>query len=219
MTKIKAAIFDMDGLLIDSEPFWREAEIKIFNELGVPMTDAMCESVMGLRIDEVIEHWYNRYPWQSNSLDQVKMDIINEVERLIHLRGDAMDGVIYILDYFKKRNIKIALASSSFYRLIDAVLDKLQIRHYFDVIQSAEKLQYGKPHPEIFIHTREKLGLRYNECLVFEDSLHGVIAAKAARMKVVAVPDPKNQKAEFCVADAVLKSLNNFSESIGKELE
>ncbi len=213
MEQSKAAIFDMDGLLINSEPFWREAEINIFHKLGVPMTESMCESVMGIRIDEVVDHWFHQYPWEGPDQHQVKEMIIREVERLIFEKGEALPGVYDILKFFKKKDFKIALASSSSYRLINAVLDKLQIRDYFEVIQSAERLKFGKPHPEIFIYTKDKLNVRYSNCIVFEDSIMGVVAAKASRMKVVAVPDLENLNPQFCLADLTLKSLENFSES------
>ena len=109
----------------------------------------------------------------------------------------------------------MALASASAMSLINAVLDKLAVRKYFNVIQSAENVRYGKPHPEIFLTTAESLGTSPTECLVLEDSIYGVIAGKAAQMKVIAVPDKELAgRREYGVADAVLKSLDEIDDEL-----
>ena len=103
--------------------------------------------------------------------------------------------------------------------LINAVLDKLCVRQYFNVIQSAENVKYGKPHPEIFLTTAASLGAKPEECLVLEDSIFGVIAGKAASMKVIAVPDKELAgRREYGVADAVLHSLTEIDEELFNRL-
>jgi len=204
----KAILFDMDGVLIDSEPFWKAAEKRVFAEVGITMSTEMCNLTMGYRINEVTEYWYARLPWEGKTKEAVAEGIVKEVIGEIKQNGKAMPGVEQLLLWLKENNYKVALASSSSMIIIDAVLDKLGIRRFFDVIQSAEYEEYGKPHPAVFIAAAKRLKINTTYCLVIEDSVNGVIAAKAAKMKAVAVPDEsiKNDK-RFMIADLIVGSL------------
>ncbi|CAN5918488.1 hexitol phosphatase HxpB [soil metagenome] len=209
---LQAVIFDMDGLLIDSEPHWRAAEIEIFGALGLILTEEQCMQTMGLRLDEVVRHWHERHPWQQRSLKEVESEILQAVEDRVNLYGTAMEGVAEILELFRRQNFRIALASSSSLRLITFVLRKLGIREAFEVVHSAEFEEYGKPHPAIFLSTARQLGLPPTQCLVFEDSFNGLIAAKAARMKAVAVPEGDAfAQTRYDFADLKLRSLSEFN--------
>jgi len=215
----KAVIFDMDGLLIDSEPLWRKAEIEIFPKVGIQLTPEDCFKTQGLRIDEVVALWHSRHPWSNISQADLTQQIVDRVIELILEEGQPLQGVEYIIGFFKERNIKIALASSSSYNIIEAVLKTLQIKEHFGTIHSAEEEKWGKPHPAVFITAAEKLAIDPQHCLVFEDSLFGVIAAKAAKMKVIAIPEGTNKtNNKFNVADGIIDSLNNFDEKLLRQL-
>ncbi len=206
--KIKAVIYDMDGVLIDSEPLWIQSEIEIFAGLGITLTHEMCAKHMGLRTEEVVELWYELMPWKGKSKEEVNRDILERVTRLILTKGVPLEGVEGSIKHFKTKGLKIALASSSAKSLIDTVIKKLKITEAFEVVNSAEHLEYGKPHPEIFIKTAKDLRLRPRECLVIEDSFNGVLAAKAAKMKVIAIPDKEHRNDKgFVIADHILNSL------------
>lgn len=214
-TMIEAIIFDMDGLLIDSEPFWRLAEIKVFKEYGITLTEKDCRKTTGMRVDEVVKHWAGVYPQSRLNVQVVVADILDSVARLITEKGAPLPGVMEAIDFCKEKDLKKAVASASNYALIYKVLDHLKIKNEFDVIQSAEHMDYGKPHPEVFIETAHKLNVNPENCLVFEDSVPGVIAAKAARMKVIAVPDHENfNKKGYCIANHKLESLKDFNAEI-----
>lgn len=218
---IKAVIFDMDGLLIDSEPFWRDAEIAEFAKVGITLTPEIAMQTMGLRISEVVLQWYEKHPWDKDEhpLPAVSDRIVKEVIRLIQLNGEPLAGVHEIIEFFTARSLKLALASSSDMALIEAVLEKLDIRHHFEVVHSAQFEAYGKPHPAVFLTTAERLGISPQQCLVLEDSLNGVISAKAARMKCLAVPeDAMRQEKRFVIADTVLHSLTEFNDSVWEGL-
>lgn len=188
---IRAAIFDMDGVLIDSEPFWREADIKTFATVGLQLTEEMCLQTMGLSCIGSVHYWYQRYPWQSNkSFEQIKDEIEAYVVKCIKESGKPMPGVEHILDYFESKDILLALASSSYMHIIDAVLDKLNLRNRFKIAHSAQFEKAGKPEPDVFLTTAKLLGVKPEECLVFEDSINGVKAGLSAGMSVVAVPEP-----------------------------
>lgn len=212
---IKAVIYDMDGLIIDSEPLWREAEIAIFQSIGVPMTEVMCLEVKGTRLDEVVHYWHLRYPWEGPSKKEIENKIIDEMIRLIMEKGQPLPGVHESLSLFKALGLKIALASSSSSRIIEAVLKTMQIKEAFEIIQSAETEPFGKPHPGVFITTANKLSIEVSDCLVLEDSLNGVIAGLAAKMKVIAIPESVEQHdVRFNVAHKQLNSLIELNSGI-----
>ncbi len=207
---IKAVIYDMDGVIINSEPLWREALIECFNQVGFDFNQEKCRKTQGMRLIEVVEYWYAEQPWKGKSIIEVEQMILQKVTHLIAEKGIAMQGVNESIDFFKNKGYKIALASSSATSLINAVLNKINIKDKFQVINSAENLDFGKPHPEIFIKTAQQLGVKPINCLVIEDSFHGVLAGKAALMKVIAIPDDEAKNdARFNIADF---KLNNLSE-------
>jgi mannitol-1-/sugar-/sorbitol-6-/2-deoxyglucose-6-phosphatase len=217
---IDAIIFDMDGVLIDSEPLWKIAEKKAFAKVGITLTTAMCNLTMGYRVNEVVDYWYEKFPWKDKAKKDVENDIVEICLNEIRTTGREMEGVTECLLRLKKSNYRLALASSSSTKIIDVIIDQLSIRHFFEVIQSAENEEFGKPHPAVFLTTAKKLKVNPQNCLVIEDSVNGVIAAKACRMKVIAIPDKELAgDKRFAIADVILKSMVDFniSEAI-KEL-
>jgi HAD superfamily hydrolase (TIGR01509 family) len=210
-TTVDAIIFDMDGLLIDSEPLWRIAEVETLSAVGVPITEEDAVETTGLRTDEVVELWYTRYPWPDPPKKAIEARIITRLIALTRERGTLMPGVRETLEAVSGAGYPLAIASSSASEIIAAVLDTLGIAAYFQVAQSAEHEPYGKPHPGVYIEAAQRLGIAPWRCLAFEDSPNGVIAAKAARMRCIAVPDPALQNdRRFQAADLILPSLSEF---------
>ncbi|MBP6732504.1 MAG: hexitol phosphatase HxpB [Chitinophagales bacterium] len=206
-----AVIYDMDGLMIDSEPFWRQAEMKVFATVGLNLTEQDCIETTGFRFDEVVEHWWHRQPWQGKTKAQIHDEVLDEMENAITHHAHGMTGLLQSLDFFKAKGVKMAVASSSAMRLIKATVKKLKIESYFDILVSAEHETYGKPHPAVFLRTAEMLKVRPERCLVLEDSFNGLLAAKAAKMKCILVPDPSNFSNEkFVIADWKLNSLEEI---------
>lgn len=209
--KIQSAIFDMDGLLIDSEPLWYESAVEVFNPLGIMLTPERYASSIGLRTTEFVDHWFSRYQIDMSLAPQTVVAINNVVVEKIHQQGEAMPGVMQVLEQLKKQGLSIGLATSSPVRLIDVVVDKLGIREYFSALNSAEALVHGKPHPQVYLDCASALGTVPVACLCFEDSFYGMIAAKAARMTCIVVPMAEfRQEARFQAADQVLQSLEEF---------
>jgi len=206
-----AAIFDMDGLLVDSEPLWRRAEQAVFPKVGLRLTDRMCMQTMGTRVDEVVRHWYCVQPWAGPSPAEVADEIVQTVISLVRAEGALMPGAVQALEFFAARAVPAALASSSSPRLIDAVVDTLEIRRYFRLLVSAEDEPLGKPHPGVFLRTAAALHADPGGCIVFEDSFAGMIAGLAARMRVVVVPDRLHfDDPRFGAAHLKLRSLAEF---------
>ncbi len=210
---IDAVIFDMDGVLLDSEPFWQEAEMEIFASVGIYLTREQCIETTGLPVNNVVAYRYNQKPWNRKSLEQVTDEILAGVELRVRQRAVLLDGVTDVLSFLKERNIPAALASSSSMRLINTVLKKFSMENEFSVVHSSEQEEYGKPHPAVFLKTAKNLHISPDHCLVIEDSFNGLIAAKAARMRTVVVPMAEQwNESRFNIADIKLKSLRELSE-------
>ena len=144
---IDTVIFDMDGLLIDSEPLWGQAMREVFASVGVELSMELASHTTGLRTAEVVDYWHNYFKWKGKSTEQVTNEIIDSVTDKIIKKGKPMKGLDYILDFFEKRKFKMGLASSSPLRLIDAATTHFGIKDRFQVISSAEFESHGKPHP------------------------------------------------------------------------
>jgi len=185
--KFKAVIFDMDGTIIDSEPMWQQAEIAAFGSVGLKLTVEDCKKTIGVRIDQVVQFWYDQFPWQGVSLDEMRDQILAQMVRTIGEQGEAKAGVYEALDLLKGEGIPLALASASFMLTINATLERLKLVDTFRVVHSAQFEERGKPDPAVFLTTARKLGIAPADCLVFEDSLNGIRAAKAAGMACCAV--------------------------------
>lgn len=213
--KFSAAIFDMDGLLIDSEPLWQQAGSTMLQQYGITLTEEEYNRTTGLRTPEWVDYWFTHFSIDKQGakdaaklVEQTALDLISE-------HGVGMAGVEYILDFFKANKFQIGLASSSPMRLIDAVVDKLNIRSYLSAITSAEHLPYGKPHPQVFLNCAELLNVPPTICICFEDSFNGMVAAKAARMQCVVVPAPHvHHQGRWDAADCKLTSLLNFNQQL-----
>ena len=217
---LAAAIFDMDGLLIDSELLWQEAEIEVFEEVGVPLTRSECMETKGRRVDDTVAHWYARRPWRGATEREVAERLVTRVVDLIRDRGRPKAGAAHALEFFRRKGLLRALATSSGRPVIQAVLERLGLAREFAVIHSAVDEEFGKPHPAVYLTTASLLGVEPGRCLALEDSIHGVLAAKAAGMKCVAVPDASSEPrgvearlgSKLVDADLVLRSLEELDE-------
>jgi HAD superfamily hydrolase (TIGR01509 family) len=207
----EAVIFDMDGVIIDSEPLWKIAMEEVFSGLGSRLKKEDFQKTVGLRIDEVIHYWNIKEQWGIPDESEVEEAIIIKMERLIAAKPAALEGVIDTLNYLKLRNIPVGLATSSSSRLIKVVLDKLEIKHLFNFVHSAEMEQYGKPHPAVYLSVAKKLAVLPEKCLVIEDSLNGIISAKAAKMTAVCIPEKTHHiEPKLILADYKFESMTDF---------
>jgi mannitol-1-/sugar-/sorbitol-6-/2-deoxyglucose-6-phosphatase len=184
-----AVIFDMDGVLIDSEPLWKIAMEEVFSSHGSKLTKQDFQRTVGLRIDEVIAYWHKHEGWKDVSPETVEKEIVMKMVELIRENAQPLPGVVETLDHLRNSGKKVGLATSSYEILIQTVLRELNIADYFDFTHSAEHEAYGKPHPAVYLTVANSLGIDPVRCLVVEDSLNGIISAKAARMKVVCIPE------------------------------
>jgi mannitol-1-/sugar-/sorbitol-6-/2-deoxyglucose-6-phosphatase len=212
---IRAVVLDMDGLLIDTEPVWRSAEKDVFADLGIELTEADLLDSTGVRIDELAAV---RLPLDGPGPAEVADRITNQVVDYVKRAGEPMPGVPEAIALFGRSDLRLAIASSSPERLIDAVCTRLRLVD-IDVRCSALDEAHGKPAPDVYLAAARRLGLSPARCLALEDSPSGVVAAKDAGMTCVAVPDPLlTGDPRYRRADLVLSSLTELTEPLLRSL-
>lgn len=208
---ITTVLFDMDGLLLDTEPLWGESMLRVAEKHNIPITAQKFKETTGLRIYEVTDYWAIKYPWQGSTPVEVADEILDDIIATSKEKGSVLRGVKKALELLKEHNYKIGLASSSPARMIDELVTHFGIKQYFEVITSADVAELGKPHPAVFLDCAAALGSSPLQCAVLEDSVNGMIAGKAARMKVIVVPDAIHfDDPRFALADAKLSSMEDF---------
>ena len=210
--QILAAIFDMDGLLIDSEPLWDQAELEVMATLGVDTSRRHeLPDTLGLRIDLVVALWFAQQPWNGPSLDEVTQRMITRAMTLVEEKRPLLPGVADAIALCKAQGLKVGLASASPLRMLDRVLTLFDLREQFDVLASAEHLPYSKPHPQVYLDAAAKLGVDPLCCVTLEDSVNGMVATKAARMRSIVVPAEENRSdARWALANVRLNSLTEL---------
>lgn len=215
---IQAVIFDMDGLLIDTEPEWQVLERDFVRQkTGIVLTPDMQKQTLGLRTIEMIRHWYAFKPWSKPDFSGDEKELDQKMKAYYTKDAVLMKGVREILSFFRNKKIRIALASSSPFFLIHTFLDHFGLDSFFDICHSAEEEEYGKPHPAVYLTTARLLGTEPSCILAFEDSCNGLISAKKAGMKTVFIPDKRHFNPEcLSFSDLMLESLLDFGD---KEFE
>lgn len=208
LSNFDGVIYDMDGVLTDSEPLWKIAMEDVFKSVGCLLTKEDFQRTVGLRIDEVTVYWHQVAPWPDVSPKEVENAIVQRMIELLTVRATPLPGVVESLEFFASKGLKIGLATSSYQVLIDCILDTLQIRHFFQTVHSAEYELFGKPHPAVYLTAAKNLDLDPRRCLVIEDSLNGIISGKAARMTVFCVPEKTHHpEPKLILADAQFDDL------------
>lgn len=216
---VTAVILDMDGLLIDTEPVWRAAEASVFATLGIELSENDLLDSTGQTIAELVPVWRQRQrpagprdgaePSDAEIADRITDQVIEHVAA----EGGPMPGVPEAIALFRRLGLRLAIASSSPRRLIDAVCERLGLTE-IEVRCSALDEVNGKPAPDVYLAAARALRVAPARCLAIEDSAHGVAAAKSAGMRCIAVPDPLlDGDPGFHQADAVLTSLRSLDEA------
>lgn len=206
---MEAVIFDMDGVIIDSEPFWKMAEFEIFSSLGVQLCPELCLQTQVMTTTEVTRFWYQKFPWTGKTLVEVENEVIKLVDCLIRKEGAEIKGAIHLIKTFKQMGYKIGLATNSPNCLISAVLERLNIASLFDAVSSSEQETKGKPDPAVYLTTARKLNVAPKNCIAFEDTYSGLIAAKTAGMKTIAlVPEYDHNSIIMGLADQYITTFD-----------
>ncbi len=216
---IKAIIFDMDGVLIDSENLWQQAEQDLFREVGAHISDDLLEQTRGLRSVEMVDHWCRKFSVTTETpevlLERYDRRMIEELRTRVPLMEGAEEAILF----FREKGLPLGLASCSAMNQIEAAMEKHGLSGYFEFMISASGEMPGKPHPEIYLQAAKKMGLEPTECLAIEDSFFGVSSAKAAGMKVLAMPDPQEYNQErFGLAHLKIRSLSEINDILFEKI-
>jgi len=211
--RLNTVIFDMDGLLIDSEPCWQEAGMETLLQFNVTLSPVQYHHTTGLRTREWLDYWFGHFGIGKERIPAAEAALHQHVIEKIKSQASPLPGVHEIIAFFKARDFRVGLATSSPLSLVNVVVEKLGIAGEFEAVASAEHLPYGKPHPQVYMDCAASLAVSPLQCLAFEDSFNGVIAAKAARMTCVAIP-VKDQAhlSKWGAADLKLGSLLDFTD-------
>jgi HAD superfamily hydrolase (TIGR01509 family) len=184
----KGAIFDMDGLLFDSERIYKNSWIETAKYFGKERGAELAERVSGAGEAGCRQAIKEFYP--DVDVDEFFMHVVNTAVKIFENDGvDMMPGVLEILNFFKENNVKMAVASSSSIEVINRNIEHADIKKYFSAIVSGDDIEHGKPAPDIFLKAAKKINLPASDCYVFEDSFNGIKGAYAAGCAPIMIPD------------------------------
>jgi HAD superfamily hydrolase (TIGR01509 family) len=210
---IQAILFDLDGLMVDSEPHSLRSWEAVLAERGVQLDQLTIDSILGLRIDATARTLIDKYhlPDTVQGLGDAKTEY-----QIAHLDGNVppMPGLLELLDEIDQRGLKKAIASSGMRRYVEAVLRVNDLLDRFSVIITGDQVAHGKPAPDVFLAAARALNVEPRHCLVLEDAPAGVRAAKAGGMTCIAIPDHSVAHLELSQADRIATSLHEVQASL-----
>ena len=188
LTNKKAVIFDLDGTLVDSMWMWKAIDIEYLGKFGIDLPLTLQKDIEGMSFSETAVYFKETFQLQ-DSLEEIKADWNRMAYEKYTKEVPLKKGAKEFLDYCKLHGIKLGIATSNSRELVDAALEALEIKDYFDCVMTACEVEKGKPAPDIYLAVAEKVSIPVSECLVFEDVEMGIMAGKNAGMKVCAVED------------------------------
>lgn len=213
----KCVIFDMDGVIIDSEPIHQECERKIFKLLGINILEEVHNALVGATDEAMWRSIETEYdlPINISEIIQLKKSLYMEyLKREVYIK--PIPYISELIADLYNNGFSLALASSSPHEQIDYILNDFGIKPFFHTIISGEDIYEGKPHPEIFLKASESVGVDPSRCVVIEDSYNGVMAAKSARMKCIGFVNPTSGTQDLSKADKIVHSIKEVSVGIIK---
>lgn len=188
LTDIKAVIFDLDGSLVDSMWIWKDIDIEYLGRFGIELPEKLQTEIEGKSFSETAVYFKERFQIP-DSLEKMKEDW-NQMAWDKYINDVSLKpGADIFLNYCIEHNIKLGIATSNSRQLVEAVADARGFGKNFDCIMTACEVQKGKPAPDIYLAVAQKLGVKPDNCLVFEDIVPGIMAGKNAGMRVCAVED------------------------------
>ena len=217
--RIEAVVFDMDGVLVDTEHLWDEVREALTEEWGGRYTPEAQEAMMGMSSLE-----WSRYLHETVGLREPPEVINDEVVRRMLARYETdlpvVPGAMDAVRRLAAGGLRLAVASSSNRELIDAVVQRLELKEQFDVTVSSEEVARGKPAPDVYVEADRRLGLDPARCVAVEDSASGIRAAHAAGMRVIAYPNPHYPPPNevLALADTTLESLDDLTRDLVRSL-
>lgn len=209
---LKAVIFDMDGVIIESEPLHHSAYHNMFKDVNIEVPDALYESFTGkstINVCKQISSLFNlkESPEYLVSLKRKHFDIVFENDTSFNL----IEGVFDLIKDYHNNGMTLVLASSATMPSIDRIFNKFDLNPFFKTKLSGADLKASKPHPEIFINAVKASGFKSTECIVIEDSTNGIEAAKAANVFCVGYDSFSSKNQDYTKADLVIKTFDEVA--------
>ena len=201
---MKAVIFDLDGVLIDSEPLHALADNQLLINSGIHVPDNYFDRFVGVTNREMWEKIKNDYSIKLSIEELMELQMPLKLKLLEEMDFKPIKGITELLEDLKKRNIPMAIASSSPRQFIEKVLQKIGVKQYFTILISGEEVERGKPEPDIFLKAAELLNVKPDACIVIEDSASGTIAAKRAGMKCIGYKNESSGNQDLSNADFIV---------------
>lgn len=214
---IKGVIFDLDGTLIDSMWVWDQIDMEYLNEKNLDVPENLADEIGHLSFNQVAVYFKERFKLE-DSLDEIKKRWSDMAYYHYSTDIKLKEGVVEFLQYLKKSNIKIGLATSNSHALLEVVLKNNNIYNYFNAITITDEVSVGKHEPDVYLLAAKKLGVSPNECLVFEDIVQAIKGAKKAGMKVVGVADSRSLNDRDEIISLTDKFITNFNEIIPEKI-
>jgi len=211
---IKAVIFDMDGVIVDTEPIYERVNKDFYAKYGIDMEEIDTEKYIGVNLIETWKDLLNNFELREEYADYSLEDIIEDhvhsyYEGLASSKElKLMPGIIDWFEYLKENDYKMIIASSSYQPIIEYIIQKFGLDEFVSGYVDGNAVENGKPAPDIFIKAAEKLQLKNDKCLVIEDSEHGISGAKQAGSKVIGFKQRKNSEQDLSKADIVIEEFN-----------
>jgi HAD superfamily hydrolase (TIGR01509 family) len=202
---MRAIVFDMDGLMIDSEKVYWEVGRQMAREFGKELSDQTLGKMMGRSPLKSVEIYARDLGLSQSPVELLEMREAR-VMRALEAGVDPMPGLFEVLDAFKPRH-KLAIGTSAPMYLVDVIAKHLRLRPYFDVIQTSDDVVHGKPDPEIYLKAMARLDVPPAECAVLEDSSNGAMAGKRSGAYTIAVPSQYTRDQDFSFVDYLASNL------------
>lgn len=210
---LKAVIFDMDGVIIDSEPMHLKFEKELFESLAVELEPEEHNQFVGTTSHYMWKVLKNKFNLPQAVEELVKNDREGYFKFLVSGKHDMkiIKGIKELIQDLHKNGVLLAVASSSPIDVIEVVIDMYDIRKYFKELATGDYVDKSKPNPDIFLYAAEKLGVDPKDCIVIEDSANGVLAAKKARMKCIGYRNPNSGNQDISPADMIINSYDEIN--------
>ena len=215
---IETVIFDMDGVIIDSEPVHFMIEKEMFNELNIAVSFKEHCSYVGTSSRNMWKKIIEKYGVTESLETLVNKQYNSYLDHLSKENLHPIPGVIELIEDLHRSNFKMAIASSSYMKVIDIVLNKLNLSGYFVAKVSGTELANSKPHPEIFTQSVKLAGSEPGQCVVIEDSENGITSAKAAGIKCIGYLNPNSGMQDLSGADMIVKSFDELNADVIKNI-
>lgn len=216
----KAALFDMDGVIVDSEPLHNKAYYQMFNDVNIEVSDALYASFTGKSTLEICQQLINHFklPLGPQTLVDIKRSHFKDLfdtDKSLHL----LDGVLDLIKDYHSHGMALVLASSASMTNINRIFERFDLDQYFVAKISGADLKQSKPHPEIFVKAAELSGHQPEDCFVIEDSTNGIAAAKAANLYCVGFDSLHSEDQDYSKADIVVSEFSAIRYDALKHLQ